>query len=64
MAEEKKTRPQDRYDEKNGVKTYGYKLKIDVAEEFKAVCNAKGLKIGPTLTKLMQEFIDQQNTQE
>ena len=60
MVEEKKTRPQDRYDERNGLKTYGFKLKIEVAEEFKMVCKEKGLSIGPTLTNLMQEFIDQQ----
>ncbi len=60
MTETKKTRPQDRYDEKNGLKTYAFKLKIDVAEEFKTVCREKGLSIGPTLMKLMQEFIDQQ----
>lgn len=60
MTETKKTRPQDRYDEKNGLKTYAFKLKIDVAEEFKAACRNNGLGIGPTLMKLMQEFIDQQ----
>ena len=59
MSEEKKVRPQDRYDEKNGLKTYAFKLKIDVAEEFKTVCRKNGLGIGPTLMKLMQEFIDQ-----
>ncbi len=60
MDEAKKTRPQDRYDEKNGLKTCAYKLKADVAEEFKRVCKEKGVSVGPTLTRLMQEFIDQQ----
>lgn len=59
--ESKKLRPQDRYDEKNGLKTCAYKLKADVAEAFKEACKKKGVSIGPTLTMLMQSFIDEVN---
>lgn len=56
--EEKKTRPQDKWDEKAGVVSKTYKVNKKTAEEFKETCKKKGVSMGPQLTKMMQEFIE------
>lgn len=57
--EEKKVRPQDKWDEKAGIVAKTYKVDKSTAEEFKALCSSLKLGQGPIITKLMQEFIQQ-----
>lgn len=58
--QEKKVRPQDKWDAKAGVAAKTYKVNEKVAEEFRVACKKRGIAIGTQLTKMMQEFIDQQ----
>ncbi len=60
-SNEKKIRPQDKWDAKAGMTSKTYKVKKETAERFAEVCKSQGLAIGIQLTKLMQEFIDKQN---
>lgn len=63
--DEKKIRAQDKWDEKAGIVPKTYKLDKATAEEFKQTCNKLKLGQGPVITKLMREFIEQnQNTRE
>ena len=57
--DEKKTRAQDKWDEKAGIVPKTYKLNKKVADEFKETCSRLGLGQGPAISKLMQEFIEQ-----
>ncbi len=57
---EKKVRPQDKWDAKAGVTAKTYKVNQKVAEEFQIACKQRGIAMGTQLTKMMQEFIDQQ----
>lgn len=59
MNEEKKIRPQDRWDAKAGVVTKGYKLHKAIADEFAETCKAQGVAYGPTLEKLMLQYISE-----
>ena len=59
--EEKKVRPQDKWDAKAGLVPKTYKVNEKVAEEFRAVCKSKGIAMGSQITKMMKEFIDQSN---
>lgn len=61
---EKKMRPQDKWDAKAGVAAKTYKVNKKVAEEFRIVCKKCGIAMGTQLTKMMQEFIDQQEHSE
>lgn len=56
--EEKKSRPQDKWDAKAGLISKTYKVNKEVAEEFKAVCKKSGVAMGTQLTKMMKEFIE------
>ena len=56
--DEKKIRAQDKWDMKAGVSAKTYKVNTAVAEEFKKVCKLH-LSQGPELTKLMQQFIEE-----
>ena len=57
--EEKKRRPQDKWDEKAGVISKTYKVDKKVAEEFQAACKISGVAMGTQLTKMMRNFIEQ-----
>lgn len=59
MATDKKERPQDRWDAKAGVKTCGYKLHTEIAEQFRETCKRVGISQAKALEGLMQEFIEQ-----
>lgn len=61
MTEDKKVRPQDKWDAKAGMTAKTYKVKEEVADRFKEVCKEKGLAVGIKLTELMQKFIDENN---
>lgn len=58
MEEQKKERPQDRYNKKNNLAAKTYRLNKDVAESFKEACEKAGVSQSVQLTKMMQEFID------
>ena len=55
----KKSRAQGKWDMKAGVSAKTYKVNTAVAEEFKKVCKELHLSQGPELTKLMQQFIEE-----
>ena len=57
--EEKKTRAQDKWDEKAGIVPKTYKLDKATAEAFKDTCSRLKLGQGPVITNLMKEFIEQ-----
>ena len=56
--EEKKKRPQDRWDEKAGMISKTYKVNKKVAEEFEAAFKEKGIGMGVQLTNMMKEFVE------
>lgn len=60
MSEDKK-RPQDKWDEKNGLVPKTYKVNRTVAEEYKAACKKAGVSMGNQLMKMMQQFINEVN---
>ena len=59
--EEKKKRPQDKWDEKAGLAPKTYKVNKEVAEEFSQACKEAGVAMGTQLTKLMKQFIEEVN---
>lgn len=50
---------QERYQKKVGLVSKTYKLNGQVVEEFAAACKQRGVALGPTLTELMQNFIQE-----
>lgn len=50
---------QERYQKKVGLVSKTYKLNADVVEQFATVCKQRGVPLGPTLTSLMQAFIQE-----
>lgn len=59
--EEKRKRPQDKWDEKAGLVPKTYKVNKEVAEEFRQACKEAGIAMGTQLTKLMKQFIEEVN---
>lgn len=57
--EEKKIRPQDRWDAKAGMVPKTYKVKKDAAEAFAVLCKEQGISIGIKLSELMQAYVEQ-----
>lgn len=57
--EEKKERPQDRWDKKAGVVSKTYKVNEKTAAEFKEACAKAGVSMGTQLTKMMNDFIEE-----
>lgn len=57
--EEKKIRPQDKWDAKAGMVPKTYKVKKQAAEEFAALCKAQGIAVGIKLSELMQTYVEQ-----
>lgn len=58
-----KKRPQDRWDEKNGLTSKTYKVNKQIAEAYKSACEKAGVSMGTQLTKMMKEFIEKVNEQ-
>lgn len=56
--EEKKKRPQDKWNEKAGLISKSYKLKKELVEDFAEACEAAGVSQAGQLSKMMQEFIE------
>lgn len=63
-SEEKKSRPQDKWDAKAGVISKTYKVNKSVAEEFQIACKKSGVAMGTQLTSMMKEFIEKVNKEE
>ena len=57
--EEKKVRPQDKWDKKAGVISKTYKVNEKTAEKFKEACAKAGVSMGTQLTKMMNDFIEE-----
>ena len=55
--EEKKIRPQDKWNAKAGYISKSYKLKREVVEQFAEACEKAGVSQAAQLTKMMNEFI-------
>lgn len=56
--EEKKIRPQDKWNAKVGLISKSYKLKREVVEAFAKACNEAGVSQACQLTKMMTDFIE------
>lgn len=59
--EEKKIRPQDRWNAKAGLISKSYKLKKELAEEFAKACNKAGVSQAGQISKMMKQFIEEVN---
>lgn len=59
--EEKKERPQDRWDKKAGVVSKTYKVDEKTAKEYQIACKTAGVAMGTQLTKMMRMFIEKVN---
>ncbi len=56
MEQEKKIRPQDKWNAKAGYISKSYKLKKDVVEDFAEACKKAGVSQAGKLTEFMKEF--------
>ena len=56
MEQEKKVRPQDKWNAKAGYISKSYKLKREVVEEFAEACQKAGVSQAGKLTELMKSF--------
>ena len=54
--EEKKARPQDKWDAKAGMVSKTYKVKREAAEAFAEKCKEQGISIGIKLSELMSMY--------
>lgn len=57
MAEEKKKRPQDKWNEKAGLVSKSYKLKDELVREFADACAKAEVSQAGQLSRMMREFI-------
>jgi hypothetical protein len=55
--EENKKRPQDKWNEKNGYISKSYRMRKELADEFKEVCEAVGVSQSGQIVKMMADFI-------
>lgn len=62
MSADKKVRPQDRWNQKNGYITKGFKMRQSLADEFKEACEKAGVSQSGQIVKMMQAFIDSRKT--
>lgn len=53
-----------RYQKKKGIIAKSYKIRQSLAEEFAATCRKAGVSQASKITQLMQQFIDEMNTDE
>ncbi len=58
-ASQKRIRPQDAWNERAGLVSKSYKLKKSLVEDFKASCDKAGVSQAGQISKMMQEFIEQ-----
>lgn len=53
------TKASTKYQKKVGLISKSYKIKKNLADEFKEVCDKKGVGQAETISKLMQQFINE-----
>lgn len=58
MAQSNQSKATRKYESAHGWVSKSYKLKKDIVDEFKAVCDQKGESQAGILMKLMKEYID------
>lgn len=56
--EERKIRPQDRWNSKAGYVSKSYKLKKELTEDFAKACDKAGVSQAGQLSSMMKEFIE------
>ncbi len=61
MMENKKVRPQDKWNEKAGYMSKTYKLKREDVEAFKEACDLVGDSQASVITKAMKDYISKAN---
>jgi len=61
MESIKPKRPQDKWNEKNGLVSKSYKLKSSLINDFAAACAKADVSQAGQLTKMMTEFINDIN---
>ncbi len=59
MNEEKKERPQDRWNKKNGYIAKSFKMHKSLVDEFKAACDKAGVSQSSVIVAAMQAFIEE-----
>lgn len=59
MSEDKK-RPQDRWNEKNNYIAKSFKMRRELADEFKAACDKAGVSQSGQIVQMMKDFIAEQ----
>lgn len=57
--EEKKIRPQDKWNAKAGLISKSYKLKKELVEEFATACDDAGVSQAGQISKMMKQFIEE-----
>lgn len=60
---ENKYSAQERYEKKNGITVKSFKIKHDLADEFRVACKRVGESQASVISKLMREFIEQHKEQ-
>lgn len=60
MSEEKKIRPQDKWNAAHGLVTVSYKLTKSIADDFAKACAEAGVSKKSQLEKMMLEYINRQ----
>lgn len=53
------TKATDKYQQKIGLIAKSFKIKKELADEFKAACEKAGVGQAATITKLMKQFIEE-----
>ena len=53
------TRATTKYQQKIGLMVKGFKIKKSIADDFKATCDRIGVGQAATISRLMEEFIEQ-----
>lgn len=61
MTASKQTLRNDRYQKKAGWVSKSYKLKKDLVEQFAEACEHAGVSQAGQISKMMKEFIEEQN---
>lgn len=54
------TKATEKWQKKAGYMTKGFKLKRELADEFKEACEKAGASQAAQISKMMREFIDEQ----
>jgi len=61
MTNEKKVRPQERWDKKNGYISKSFKMYKSIADDFRVACEKAGCSQASVIQELMKDYINKQN---